>query len=145
MIFVDTNVLLYAIGGEHPGRDPARRLVTAIGAGRVNATTTTDVIHEFAHVYSRRRPRSDAVRHALGYATLFAPLAVPRSSELERGLALFEQYDALGAADAVLAATALADRAAAFVSADRAFAVIDDLPFIELGSSHFERLLDAPP
>ena len=141
VIFVDTNVLLYAIGGDHPARDPARHLVTAIGDGRLNATTTTDVIQEFAHVYSRRRPRADAVRHALGYAALFTPLAVPRSSELQRGLALFEQYDELGAADAVLAATALADRAEAFVSADRAFAVVEDLPFVELGSAEFDRVI----
>jgi uncharacterized protein len=141
VIFVDTNVLLYAIGAEHPGRDPARRLVTAIGDGRVNATTTTDVIQEVAHVYSRRRPRSDAVRQALGYAALFAPLAVPRSSELERGLAFFAQYDELGVADAVLAATAVADRAEAFVSADRAFAVVEDLPFVELGSAEFDRVI----
>lgn len=143
MIFVDTNVLLYALGSEHPAREPARLILAAVGEGRVHATTTTDVIQEFAHVYGRRRPRSDAARYALRYAALLAPLAVVGSTELEDGLRLFEQYAGLGAADAVLAATAQASQAQALVSADRAFADVDDLRFIELGSSDFERLISS--
>src|SRR3989442_12437646 len=61
VIVLDPNVLLYALGGEHPAREPARRLFDAVGEGRLNATTTVDVIQEFAHVYSRRRPRAEAV------------------------------------------------------------------------------------
>lgn len=141
MIFVDTNVLVYAAGAEHPAREPARRLVLAVGDGRVAATTTTDVIQEFVHVYSRRRSRSDAVQRALDYAVLFAPLTVPTTLDLERGLALFEQYGDLRAADAVFAATAEANEARALVSADRAFATVDALPFVELGSADFDRLL----
>lgn len=141
MIFVDTNVLIYALGAEHPAREPARRILAAVAEGRANATTTTDVIQEFAHVYSRRRPRSDAARHALRYVALLEPLAVIGPAELERGLGLFERYAGLGAADAVLAATAQASQAQAFVSADRAFAAVDDLPFLELGSPAFDRLL----
>jgi predicted nucleic acid-binding protein len=141
VIFVDTNVLLYALGAEHPAREPARRLLAAVAEGRAHATTTPDVIQEFAHVYSRRRHRSDAARHALRYVALLAPLTVVGPVELERGLVLFEQYDRLGAADAILAATAQASEAQALVSADRAFAAVDDLPFFELGSSDFDRLL----
>jgi predicted nucleic acid-binding protein len=141
VIFVDTNVLLYALGAEHPAREPARRILAAVGEGRANATTTTDVIQEFAHVYSRRRQRSDAARLALRYVALLAPLAVVGPADLERGLGLFERYGGLGAADAVLAATAQASEAQALVSADRAFAAVDDLRFVELGSSDFDRLL----
>jgi predicted nucleic acid-binding protein len=141
MIFVDTNVLLYALGVEHPAREPARRILAAVGEGHAHATTTTDVIQEFAHVYSRRRPRSDAARHALRYVALLAPLSVVGQAELERALGLFERYEGLGAADAVLAATAQASEAQALVSADRAFAAVDDLRFVELGSSAFDRLL----
>jgi predicted nucleic acid-binding protein len=141
MIFVDTNVLLYALGVEHPAREPARRILAAVGEGQAHATTTADVIQEFAHVYSRRRPHADAARHALSYVALFAPLAVVGQAEVERALGLFERHEGLGAADAVLAATAQASEVQALVSADRAFAAVDDLRFVELGSSSFDRLL----
>ena len=90
--------------------------------GRIAATTTTDVIQEFAHVYSRRRSRVERGRKRAATTQCCSRRSPsPTTAELERGLALFEQYDELGAADAVLAATAEANEARALVSADRAF------------------------
>ena len=53
MIVLDTTALVYAVGGEHPMREPSRRLVEAIAAGRIEATTTVEVIQEFVHVRAR--------------------------------------------------------------------------------------------
>lgn len=60
MIVLDTTVLIYAVGTEHRFRDPCRELIEAIRTGKVAATTTVEVIREFAHVRARRRGRSDA-------------------------------------------------------------------------------------
>lgn len=141
MIVVDTTVLVYALGTEHPAREPSRRLIDAIGRGEVGGTTTPEVIQEFAHVYSRRRPRAIAARHAGRYADLLAPLLPVGSDELESGLHLFERNEALGAFDAVLAATALAADAEALVSADRGFASVPRLTFVELGTPALDTLL----
>ena len=108
MIVLDTTVLVYAIGAEHPLRDPCRRLVEAIGAGHVEATTTVEVIQELVHVRARRRSRADAARQGRSYAALLAPLIRPTPEDLTDGLALFEAHESLGAFDAVLAASALA-------------------------------------
>lgn len=141
MILVDTNVLLYASGGEHPLREPARRLMAAIVEGRVGGTTAADVIQEFAHVSSRRRPREEAVSNARRYAAILAPLVSPRAEDLEAGLRLFARDERLGAFDAVLAATAIGQQVTAFVSADRAFEGVPKLPFVALGSPELDRLL----
>ena len=47
----------------------------------------------------------------------------------------------LGAFDALLAATAMANGAEALVSADRDLAAVEPLRFVELGSPAFDRLL----
>lgn len=135
-------ILAYAVGEEHPLRDPARRLVEAIGE-RLAATTTVDVIQEFAHVYARRRARRQAVSYARRYAALLAPLLSPSESTLAAGLRFFERHEALDAFDAVLAAAAMEAEAEALVSADRAFAGVRGLRFVELGSPELERLLAA--
>lgn len=44
MIVLDTTVLVYAKGAEHPLRDPCRDLVAAIADERIAATTTAEVI-----------------------------------------------------------------------------------------------------
>jgi predicted nucleic acid-binding protein len=107
-------------------------LITAIGEDRVDATTTIEVVQEFAHVRSRRNSRSDAVGHAAAFARLLAPLVRPDRADLVRGLDLFLRHERLGAFDAVLAATVLgADHLNALVSADRAFEAVPGLRWID--------------
>lgn len=128
MILLDTTILVYALGEEHPLRRPCRALVDAVGAGDVSATTTVEVIQELLHVRARRRGRQEAVSAAQAFAALLTPLLSPDEHDLGLGLDLFASVDALGAFDAVLAATALrADTITGLASADRAFTAVRGL------------------
>ena len=131
MIVLDTTVLVYAKGAEHPLRAPCRELVEGIADGTVQATTSVEVIQEFVHVRARRRGREDAAATGSDYAELLSPLLDVTREDLRRGLALFERSDRLGAFDAVLAAAAMARNASALVSADLAFASLAaELPHV---------------
>lgn len=129
MIVLDTTVLVYAVGADHPLRDPCRELIESIANGRLHATTSVEVLQEFTHVRARRRDRADAARLARDYLDLLAPLLVVGEDDLEHGLRLYTRSDRLGAFDAVLAAAAGRADAAAIVSADAAFAEAD-LPHV---------------
>lgn len=141
MIVVDSNVLLYAVGTDHPHRDASRRLFDAVAAGSLAATTTAEVIQEFTHVYGRRRTRRDASRHARQFAALLGPLVATTNDVVVPALDLYERYDGLDPFDALLAAVARREGASALVSADRAFAAVKRLPFVELGSPEFDELV----
>lgn len=141
MIVVDTTILALAVGAEHELRGAARQLIEAVAARSVEATTTPEVIQEFAHVRARRRGRRDAAALARRYAELFAPLITVEAEHLERGLRLFEQHAELGAFDAVLAATAVAHDAAALVSADMDFRVVSGIRHVAPGTEAFDELL----
>lgn len=130
MIVLDTTVLVYAKGADHQLRDPCRRLIAAVAEGSIRATTTVEVIQEFAHVRARRQGSPEAAGLAREYAELLAPLMLVTPGHLDRGLALFEQPSSLGAFDSVLAAAALDNGATGLVSADRAFADVADLAHI---------------
>jgi predicted nucleic acid-binding protein len=121
MIVLDTTVLVYAKGSDHPLRDPCRELLAAIAGGAVEATTTVEAIEEFVHVRSRRRGRADGAGLGRDCAELLSPLLPVTRDDLERGLALYERTERLGAFDAVLAAAAAGAGARALVSADAAF------------------------
>src|SRR5581483_86611 len=122
MIVLDTTVLVYAKGDRHRFRDPCRELVAAAGEGRIEATTTAEVIQEFAHVRARRRGREDAAALAHGFVELFSPLLTVDAAAVAAGIELFRREAALGAFDAVLLAAAGRAGARAIVSADAAFA-----------------------
>lgn len=127
MIVIDTTVLVYAVGDLHEFREPCRQLVAAVQRGDITATTTVEVIQEFAHVRARRRTRGDAVRLSGAYATMLSPLLVVEEADLRTGLGLFQQHPELGPLDAVLAASALSIEATALVSADSGFAAVEHL------------------
>jgi predicted nucleic acid-binding protein len=142
LILVDTSALAYAVGSEHPLREPCRRLLAAHDRGLVDVTTI-EVIQEFTHVRARRRPRSDAVQLARYFAAAYSLLTV-QTDDLLLGLSLFEGHPALGAFDAVLAVVAINRRAEALVSADRAFGSIPHLPWIDPLSPQFDRVIRGP-
>lgn len=125
MIVLDTTVLVYAVGTDHPLREPCRDLISAVAGGQILATTTVGVLQEFAHVRGRRRGRDDAALRARDYLDVLAPLLVVGEDDLRDGLRLYGRGERLGAFDAVLAAAALRSNATALVSADAAFADAD--------------------
>ncbi len=132
MIVLDTTVLVYALGVDHPLRPECRRLIEAVGEGVVTATTTVEVIQEFVHVRSRRRSRSETVDDAAGYAVLLAPLIRPGDTDLTRALQVYLDHPRLGSFDALLAATVLGARhLTGLVSADIAFGSVSDLGWID--------------
>ena len=142
MIVVDTTVLVYAVGADHPLRDPCRALVAAVEAGSLTASTTIEVIQEFCHVRARRRNRSDAAALAHSYADLFSPLVVVDHEDLTAGLELFERIDGLGAFDALLAATAQRRGADALISTDAAFANVSAPRHLDPAAPDFTTTLD---
>ena len=129
MILLDTTILVYAVGADHPLREPCRRIVTAIGDGRLAATTTVEVLQEFAHVRARRRGRADARATASSFAALLGPLVQPDADDLEQGLRLFVEHESIGAFDAVLAAIVQRrDHLTGLLTADTGFATISGFP-----------------
>lgn len=51
MIFVDTNVLMYAVGGEHPLREEAREFFREALDGGLQLVTSAEVLQELMHAY----------------------------------------------------------------------------------------------
>jgi predicted nucleic acid-binding protein len=141
VILLDTTVLVYAKGADHPLRDPCRELIGAIADGKIEASTTVEVIQEFVHVRARRRDRVDAAALGRDYAELLSPLLTVTADDLTAGLAIFERNEALGAFDAVLAACAARAEAQALVSADGAFAGLTEISHITPDRSGLSDLL----
>lgn len=141
MIVLDTTVLVYAKGAEHPLRAPCRTLINAIAEGSLEATTSVEVIQEYVHVRARRRGREDAAATGRDYAELLSPLFGITREHLDDGLALYERSDPLGAFDAVLAAAAIRSGASALVSADSGFAGIAGIAHVVPDEVGVEALL----
>ena len=99
MIFVDTNVFMYAVGRPHPLREPARTFFAVCNRDRIPLVTSAEAVQELAHAYLR-------VGRA---ATLDAALVLIERSEVEvwplthedvtLARQLHDRYPSLGARD----------------------------------------------
>lgn len=136
MMLLDTTILVYAVGADHPLSSPCRELVAKIQDGSIRACTTVEVIQEFTHVWARRRPRADAAHLAGRYAVGLGPLLRPDDEDLLEGLMLFASSSDLGAFDAVLA-TSARRRGWTLASADQGFAGAEGLLALNPSSPTF--------
>lgn len=140
MIIVDTTIMVYASGDAHSLQAPCQKLLAAQTSRQIDASTTLEVIQEFAHVRARRRPRADAAELARAFIMLLDPLPT-QATDLVLGLRIYETVPALGAFDAVLAAVALNRNAETLVSADRAFGGVPGLRWVDPATTDLDALL----
>jgi len=137
VIVLDTTVLVYALGRDHPLREPCRQLVVSVGQGQVRATTSVETIQEFCQVRSRRNTPAQAAADARDHALLLRPLLLPEEIDLVAGLSAFGTNGGrLGSFDAVLGASA-ARRGLPLASADRGFDLVPGLIRLDPASPSF--------
>lgn len=127
----DTSIFVYALGGEHPYREPCREIVRRAAAGDLQGEASADLLQELTHQRVRRTgDRLGAAKAARGVATLawWHPV---EPNDVQRGLDLFETHNELNARDAVFAALAINRGIDAILATDRAFDEIDGLERID--------------
>jgi predicted nucleic acid-binding protein len=127
----DTSIFVYALGGEHPYRDPCREIVRRATEGDLEGEGSADLLQELAHQRLRRTgDRADAAKAARNVAMLawWHPV---EPNDAQRGLDLFERYPALDGRDAVFAALAINRGIDAVLATDQAFDEVDGLERID--------------
>jgi predicted nucleic acid-binding protein len=126
-VVLDTAVFVYAVGSEHPYREPCRAIVERARLRLVSAAVSVDLLQEFVHHRVRRTgDRAEAVRQA-GEIPLFCRVLDLTLADARAALDLFATHERLHARDAVFAAVALQRGIGHILSPDRAFDVVAGL------------------
>ncbi|MDP2959674.1 MAG: type II toxin-antitoxin system VapC family toxin [Longimicrobiales bacterium] len=121
MIFVDTNVFMYAVGREHPLRDEARAVFSDPRSGP-SLVTSAEVLQELMHAYlpvGRLETLDAALELARGRVTTIWAVEA-EDVELARGLAV--KHPGLGARDLLHLACMMRRGATGVRTFDRALA-----------------------
>lgn len=99
MVFVDTNVFVYAVGGDHPHRPEARAFFRRSVEDGIPLVTSAEVLQELLHVYlpmGRTETLDAALELARGRVAEVWPVE-EEDVRTARGLA--DRHPALGARD----------------------------------------------
>ena len=127
MIFVDTNVLMYAAGGEHPLQRPCRVVVDAIGSRSLEATTSVEVVQEIVHRYLAIGRAQGGLELAEETLDLFAPVLPITHALMRRVPALARRYPRLSARDVIHLATCIHEGITEIISTDRGFDAVSEV------------------
>ena len=119
--FIDTAVLMYASGAEHPLRAPCRRVMLAIGSGELAAVTSVEVVQELLHRFIAIRRVEIGRQLASDAMDTFAPVLPISHALMRRVPDLALRYPSLSARDLVHVATCVHEGITEIVSPDRAF------------------------
>ena len=104
MILVDSNVLMYAAGSEHPHKAPSVRFLEAVAKGDVHAVIDAETLQELLHRY-RALGRWKEGRVAYDLVRRIFPMVLPVTAEiLDHARGLMDEYEHLMARDALHAA-----------------------------------------
>ncbi len=99
MIFVDTNVFMYAVGRAHPLKRAAREFLVEANRAAILLCTSAEVVQELAHAYLRVS-RPDAFDEALTVIAGFGVEVWPLEfDDVTLARQLHERYPQLDARD----------------------------------------------
>jgi uncharacterized protein len=125
--FIDTAILMYAAGGEHPLRDPCVRILDRVSSGALDAVTSAEVVQEILHRYLSIKQPGTAVRVAGQAMDMFAPVLPISHFLMRRVPELASRYPTLQARDLVHVATCIHEGITEIISPDTGFDVVQEL------------------
>lgn len=106
-VFIDSNIPMYVSGGDHPHREPSRRLLERVRKGQVEAYTSTEVLQEILYRYSALG-RRDFGRELYDLFVEVCPVVLSVTlADTDRARDLLVAVDGISARDAVHAGVML--------------------------------------
>jgi predicted nucleic acid-binding protein len=100
MIYVDTNVFMYAVGRDHPLRQPARDFFEHSVEHRSRLVTSAEVLQELLHAYIPVN-RMDTLDAALTLTRSLTEIWPIDEADVMHARTLCDRHRALGARDLI--------------------------------------------
>ena len=131
MLFVDTNIFMYATGGDHPHKIPSVRFFESVAAGKEKIAIDAEVLQEILYRFWFIK-KIDRGFELFEYAQALCDWVFPISQgTIKRAKELMTQMRSLGPRDALHVASMQENRISTIVSYDHDFDSIRQIKRIE--------------
>ncbi|MFY9826438.1 MAG: type II toxin-antitoxin system VapC family toxin [Thermoanaerobaculia bacterium] len=126
-LFLDANILMYAVGKDHPNRESCREVLRRIEADDLTVVTSVEVLQELLHRYRSLGQPDLATTIYRAAKDLCEEILAVTEEDLDHAHEILQAHASISVRDAVHAATALRCGIKSILSTDHHF---DDLPEI---------------
>ena len=132
--FLDTNIIMYAVGKDHPYRQPCRAALEQVERDEIDVVTSVEVLQEVLHrYYSLNRP--DLAELAYRSLEKDCEQILPvNKADLDRAFDLLKIHPDIRCRDAVHAAVMLNNGLTHILSTDTHFDHIAGITRVEPGT-----------
>ena len=122
MILVDTNVIMYATGQEHPSKPLCLALLERVATGELDVAIDTEALQEIMHRYRNMGRWETGGREAFDITCALFVTILPVTDQVAiLGARLLDEHRAMAARDAIHAAAVLVNDLDGICSFDRDF------------------------
>ncbi len=125
--FMDTNIIFYAFGREHPLKARCLDLMKKASKGELAAVTNAEVLQEILYVHWRRNDLERGGELFDAAQGLLQEVYPVDKETMREARMLLDKYPDIPPRDAVHAATAIINGIPLIITADRHFAVIKEI------------------
>ncbi len=125
--FVDTNIVMYAVGADHAMKQPCLQIFADSEALPLMLTTSTEVLQELLHVYSARGQRQLAIEICRDFVETVDEILPVTYNDFSWALQFHHHHSTIMARDSIHAATIVNNGLSYILTADKHF---DKLPGI---------------
>jgi len=129
--FIDANVPMYAVGAEHPLKEPCLAILRSIASGELAAVTDVEVCQEILHRYTSLGEREQALHVARLFVKLVPETFPITKEDLLLSLEMHQRYLSLQARDSLHTAVMCNNGIQFIISADRHFDEVDEIARID--------------
>ncbi|MCI0583506.1 MAG: type II toxin-antitoxin system VapC family toxin [Chloroflexi bacterium] len=130
-VFIDTAVVMYAAGTDHPLRKPCQRILARVADGELDAVVSIEVVQEIIHRFMALKRPEQGASIATDTLDLFAPVVPVTHAVMRRMPELIEAHPTLAARDLVHVATCLQEGISDIISPDRSFDTVPGIRRID--------------
>lgn len=124
MKLIDTNIIIYSLGKEHPLKEPCRSFIAKIASGEIAANIDVEVLQEVLYVYTYRNERIKGIA-ACRYLLDIFPNPFPVSkNEISLAISFMDKYPSIVSRDAIHAAVVVNNKLKGIISEDSDFDII---------------------
>jgi len=93
MIFIDTSIIMYAAGKEHPNKEPSVELLKLVAIGEVEAVINVEVIQEIFHRYTMIKMKEKGIKLAKNIMRLIPRIYSIELSDVIKAMEILRRYD----------------------------------------------------
>ncbi|MBI4743452.1 MAG: type II toxin-antitoxin system VapC family toxin [Actinobacteria bacterium] len=131
MIFIDTNIIMYAAGKEHKYKNPCLNILKRISDGEIDAVSDSEVLQEILYRYWSIRKLDKGFQVFSDFDKLIPIILRVDRKDLLLARDFLEKYPKIKPRDAIHAAVMLNNKIDTTISTDNDFKQIKEIKRID--------------